>query len=93
MPEQVARHLLQLVLSHNHFEFKGEVYRQISGVAMSTKCAPTFTNIFMASTEDEFLSWRQSRDEVEPFLWLRFIDYILVLWSERGEGYLSSWTN
>ena len=93
MPEQVTRHLLQVVLSHNHFEFNGEVYRQISGVAMGTKCSSRFANIFMANVEEEFLSQTQSRDEVEPFLWLGFIHYILVMWSERGKDFLSSWTN
>ena len=87
MPESVARHLLRVVLGHNHFEFNGEVYRQISGVAMGTKCAPTFANIFMASIEEEFLSLRQTRDEVRPLLWLRFIDDILVVWPEGGSGF------
>ena len=69
---------------HNHFEFNEEVYRQISGVAMGTKCASTFANIFMASIEEEFLSLRQTWGEVEPLLWLRFIDDILVAWLEGG---------
>ena len=45
MPEWVARYLLRAVLSHNHFEFNRVAYRQKSGLAMGTKCAPTFANI------------------------------------------------
>ena len=84
MPELVAHHLLQVVMCHNHFEFNEEVYRQISGVAMGTKCAPTFANIFKASIEEEFLSLRQTRCEVEPLLWFMFVDDILVVWPEGG---------
>ena len=86
MPERVARYLLREVLSHNHFEFNGEAYRQISGVAMGTKCAPTFANIFMASVE-KFLAMRRGRGAVEPSLWLRFIDDIWVVWPGLGDGF------
>ena len=85
IPEQVARYLLQVVLSHNHFEFKWEEYRQISGVAMGTKCAPTFANIFMASIEEEILSQRQSRGKVEPFFWLGFMTTFLSCGLSGGE--------
>ena len=87
MPERVARYLLRAVLNHNHFEFNGEAYRQKSGVAMGTKCAPTFANIFMASVEEEFLAMRRSRGAMEPSVWLRFIDDILVVWPGLGEGF------
>ena len=35
----------------------------------------------------EFLSLRQTRDEVRPLLRLRFIDDILVVWPETGRGF------
>ena len=87
MPERVARYLLRAVLSHNHFVFNGEAYRQKSDVAMGTKCAPTFANIFMASVEEEFLAMRRGRGAIEPSLWLRFIVDILIVWPGLGEGF------
>ena len=54
---------------------------------MGTRCAPTFANIFMASIEDKFLSERQRRGAIEPFLWLKFIDEILVVWPGLGERF------
>ena len=87
MPERVAHYLLRAVLSHNHFEFNGEAYRQKSDVVICTKCAPTFANIFLASVEEEFLAMRQSRGAMEPSLWLRFIDDILVVWPGLWEGF------
>ena len=71
------------VLGHNQWGAN----RYKSGVAMGTKCAPTFANIFMTSVEEEFLSQRWDRGAVEPSLWLRFIDDILVVWPGRGEGF------
>jgi hypothetical protein len=40
--------LLELVLKKNIFELNGQLYKQLIGTAMGTKCAPNYSNIFLA---------------------------------------------
>ena len=40
--------LLEMVLKSNIFEFNSELFLQLIGTAMGTKCAPNYSNIFMA---------------------------------------------
>ena len=55
-------------------------YKQIKGVAMGTKCAPPFANLFLESLEEQALdTWTGSH----PLLWLRFIDDVLMLCDEQ----------
>jgi hypothetical protein len=61
--------LLEHVLKLNNFMFNCEHYIQISGTAMGTKMAPSYTNIFMGRLERNLL---QSAP-YKPFSWLRFI--------------------
>ena len=42
---------------------------------------------FHGQHRGEFLSLRQTRDEVRPRLRLRFIDDIFVVWPETGRGF------
>ena len=44
--------LLELVLKHNIFEFNNQLYQQLIGTAMGTKCATNYSNIFMAHRID-----------------------------------------
>ena len=77
--KNMLRDLLKIVLGDNHFEFSGNHYNQTRGVAMGTRCAPQFANLFMASLEEKALmSWGGTK----PKLWLRFLDDIFMLWSE-----------
>ena len=69
--------LLREVLTKNNFEFNGRDYLQIGGTAMGTKLAPSYANIFMGDLETRLTSGHHK----EPFLWLRFIDDIFVLWT------------
>ena len=52
-----------------------------SGTAISTKFAPPYACTFMDELETEFL---QSQ-ELQPFLWLRYIDNIFYIWTHREE--------
>ena len=69
--------LLRLVLSLNNFTFNGRNYLQIGGTAMGTKLAPSYANIFMGDLESTMLN----QSTLEPYLWLRFIDDIFVIWT------------
>ena len=56
------------------FEFNGEVKRQKFGTAIGTKFAPPYACIFMDEVETEFLK----SQELQLFLWLRYIDGIFL---------------
>ena len=47
-PRQTVE-MLTLVLKNNHFTFDGNHYLQINGIAMETKMAPSYANIFMGT--------------------------------------------
>ena len=55
---------------------------------MGKKCAPTFTNLFMASLEEEFLNSITEKDAPKPCLWMRFIDDIFLIWPSSKESFL-----
>ena len=68
--------LLELVLTNNHFECNGEFYHQLSGMAMGTKLAPSYANLFMTKFEDKYVYTYP----LQPQLWKRFIDDIFLIW-------------
>ena len=79
VPPHVIRTMLQFILNHNIFQFNARTYKQIRGVAMGTRMAPTFANMFMADVEEDLLR-RASTRFPRPLLWMRNIDDILLLW-------------
>ena len=66
--------MAEFFLKNNFFEFNGEVKREKSGTAIGTKFAPPNTCIIMDEVETEFLK----SEELQPFLWLRYIDDIFL---------------
>ena len=46
---------LRLVLTINNFVFNSQNYLQIKGCTMSTKCAPSYANIFMGMFEERYI--------------------------------------
>jgi hypothetical protein len=69
-------------LSTNEFEFDGKFYRQIKGCAMGTPCAPNYANLFMADLETKLLA---NAPGPIPFIWLRYIDDIFIIWTHSRE--------
>ena len=80
-PPSVAAEMLRIILESNHFEFVGNMYKQVQGTAMGTKMAPAYANLFMSELETEFLK----EEIVRPLVWRRFIDDILVIWPDSKE--------
>ena len=68
---------------NDSFEFNGEVKRQKSGTAIGTSL-----RIFMDEVEAEFLK----SQELQPFLWLHYIDDIFFVWT-HGTQELDSFLN
>ena len=58
-------YMVEFVLKNNFFEFNGSVKQQVSGMAIGTKCAPTYACIFMDKVETEFLKTQEST----PLVW------------------------
>ena len=71
-------HLLELVLTMNNFDFHGDHYIQVGGVAMGTKLAPSYAITYMNWFEETYVYTHPT----QPLLWLRFIDDIYLLWDK-----------
>ena len=88
IPTEDIVQMAEFVLKNNFFEFNREVKRQKSGTAIGTKFAPPYACIFMDEVETEFLK----SQELQPFLWLRYIDDIFFIWT-HGTQELDSFLN
>ena len=73
VPTKDIVRMAEFVLKNNFFEFNGGVKRQKSGTAIGTKFVPPAC-IFIDEVETEFLK----SEELQPFLWLRYIDNIFL---------------
>ena len=69
--------MAEFVLKNNFFEFNNQVKQQVSGTAIGTKFAPPYACIYMDKTETDFLE----SQELQPFVWLRYIDDIFFVWT------------
>ena len=75
--KNMCRDLLKVVICNNIFRFHNKYFKQVRGVAMGTRCAPQFANLFLACLEEKALS---SWTGPDPLVWLRFLDDIMMLW-------------
>ena len=74
--------MADFVLKNNIFEFDCKFCQQISGTAIWTKFAPPYACIFMEYIEPEFLKTQA----IKPWLWKRFIDDIIFIWTDSEEN-------
>ena len=80
-PTNLIVDLAELVLRNNNFEFDGKHFLQILGTAIGTKMPPAYANLFMDELERRLIS--QAR--VEPYVWLRYIDDVFMIWMGTEE--------
>ena len=80
--------LASLVLENNYFEFNDWLYRQKLGMAIGTKFAPAYADLFVTRLEERLLD--ASPDK--PLVWMRFIDDVFFIWA-LGEEKLNSFIN
>ena len=73
--------MIEQILTMNNFKFNGEYYLQIQGMAMGTRMAPSYANIFMGKLETQLLQYTTDR----PSTWWRYIDDIFAIWSAGQE--------
>ena len=67
--------MADFILKNIFLELNGEVKQQISGTTIGTKFAPPYACVFMNNVETKFLK----SQELQPFLWLHYIDDISFL--------------
>lgn len=68
--------LLEFILENNFFQYDQKIYKQKSGLAMGTSCAPVVANLFVAYYENQSLKYLYSRG----FLYYgRYIDDLIIL--------------
>lgn len=46
---------LHLILYENYFTYNGVIYQQVKGMAMWTRMAPSYANLFMGRFENEYI--------------------------------------
>ena len=71
-----------LILTLNNFVFNDESFVQISGASMGTKCAPTYSSLFMGKFEEINIIPR-IRNSI--LLYVRYIDDIFFIWKGTEE--------
>ena len=95
MKKILAKNLIEMaefVWKNNLFEFNNEVFQQISGTTIGTKFAPPCACIYMDRVEQDFFGTQ----ELQPLLWLRFIDDIffhLDSWKVRIKKIMEKFNN
>ena len=70
--EQLAR-LLEIATTNQLFQFNGQLYEQVDGVAMGSPPGPLTANVFICHLEDKL-----TRDGVMPTLYRRYVDDTLA---------------
>lgn len=89
-PTNVVIRLAELVLTLNAFEFNGEYFQQVSGVAMGTKMGPSYADLFMAYLEEKLFA---PKDLVFPYVYRRFRDDIFIFSSSHESAALQPFIN
>ena len=73
--------MTEFVLKNNIFEFNEKVKQQVAGTAIGTKFAPPYACIYMDEVETEFLKMQ----ELQPLVWLQYIDDIFFIWNHSED--------
>ena len=77
--------LISEILIKNAFVFGEQHYLQVHGIAMGTRMAPSYVNLFMAQLERRLLD----NANMKPLIWWRYIDDIFTIWC-HGEASLET---
>ena len=73
--------LASIVLKENYFELSSKIYHQKLGTAIGKKFAAPYANLFMAGLEKRIFE----NSGYHPYLWLRFLDDIICIWTDGLE--------
>ena len=81
VPTEEIISMAEFVLNNDYFEFNEKVCKQILGTAIGTKFASPYACIFMDEMETKFVKAQQ----LQPFIWFRYIDDIFFIWTHGEE--------
>ena len=83
VPTSFLVDLMDLVASCNIFEFNKELFIQLIGAAMGSRCIPNYANLFMAGIDKNITDTAATLGEgVYPMrLFKRFLDDIFTIWT------------
>ena len=76
--------LLVICTQESHFQFNGQFYDQIDGVAMGSPLGPLFANIFMSHIEKNHMSKLR---ELGVNIWLRYVDDIFATLQNKKQAH------
>ena len=82
IPSDFIIELLDLVLKYNIFVFDDQLYQQLIGTAIGTKCAPNVADIFMSFIDQKIknIAMKFSENGINPLLlYKRYLDDILFI--------------
>ena len=79
--------LLQFATKDQLFQFEGNLYQQIDGVAMGSPLGPLMANAFLCSLEEKL-----ERDNKLPYLYRRYVDDTITAMPDvaGAESFLST---
>ena len=83
LAKQDLRYLLEVCTQRSHFQFNGEFYDQIDGVAMGSPLGPLFANVFMSDFERKHMSMLR---KLGINIWLRYVDDIFATTNTRDQA-------
>ena len=74
--------LVEVCLRSKHFNYRGDIYEQINGVAMGSPLSPIVVNIFMEHFEDKAINSASEK----PQQWRRYVDDTHFIWSHGKDN-------
>ena len=80
-PIYILNTLLSFVLNYNCFNFGDLFFLQVHGIAMGTKLAPNYANLFMSDFETRHVF----SYALQPSYYRRYIDDIFLIWDHSSE--------
>ena len=87
VPTDFILKLLKLIMEQNIFTFNEEYWLQLLGTCMGTRVAPTYANLFMGVLEQKILENCPPNLREHIYLWKRFIDDILIVWTDSWDTF------
>ena len=87
-PNLIIR-LLHTNINYNYFTFADLTFQQTKGTAMGAAFSPTFANIYMSTILRDFLRTQTT----QPLIITRYIDDILMIWTDTTEELNNFLTN
>ena len=78
-PSQVSR-LLTSIMKNTYFQYKDQVYHQVSGLPMGNNISGILAMVFMARLENQIV------DNLNIGLYKRYVDDVLILTTNREEA-------